>query len=55
MVQSSVFNQTRGCNFSKAFSPILIEKGFDIEESKVTKIVSLIKERHILYQNFFGK
>jgi hypothetical protein len=51
MVQSSVFNQTRGCNFSKAFS-LFYEKGFDVEESKLTKIVSLIKERAHLYQNF---
>ena len=30
---------------AKAFSPILVEKGFTVEESKLTKIVSLIKER----------
>jgi glutamyl-tRNA synthetase len=38
---------------AKAFSPILIEKGFDVEASKVTKIVTLIKERAHFVSEFW--
>jgi glutamyl-tRNA synthetase len=38
---------------AKAFSPILSEKGFDVEESKITKIVSLIKERAHFVSEFW--
>ena len=40
-------------DLAKAFSPILLKKGFDIEESKVTKIVSLIKERAHFVSEFW--
>lgn len=38
---------------AKAFSPILLEKGFDVDESKLTKIVSLIKERAHFVSEFW--
>ncbi|MBC5861948.1 glutamate--tRNA ligase [Flavobacterium turcicum] len=38
---------------AKAFSPILVEKGFNVEESKLTKIVSLIKERAHFVSEFW--
>jgi len=39
--------QQKDADLAKAFAPILIEKGFSsaVEMSKLTKIVSLIKER----------
>lgn len=40
-------------NLAKAFSPILIEKGFAIDESKLIKIVSLIKERAHFVSEFW--
>ena len=38
---------------AKAFAPILLKKGFNIEESKLTKIVFLIKERANFVSEFW--
>ncbi len=43
----------KDATLAKAFSPILLEKGFNIEEPKLTKIVSLIKERAHFVSEFW--
>ena len=45
--------QQTDANLAKAFSPILIEKGIVVEENKLIKIVSLIKERAHFVSEFW--
>lgn len=40
-------------DLAKAFAPILIEKGFNVSENIVTKVVSLIKERAHFVSEFW--
>ena len=40
-------------DLAKAFAPILIEKGFNVSENVVTKVVSLIKERAHFVSEFW--
>jgi glutamyl-tRNA synthetase len=45
--------QQSDANLAKAFAPILIEKGFVVEENKLITIVSLIKERAHFVSEFW--
>ena len=40
-------------NLAKAYAPILAEKGFSVDESVLTKVVSLIKERAHFVSEFW--
>jgi glutamyl-tRNA synthetase len=40
-------------SLAKAFTPILVEKGFTVDENVVTKVVSLIKERANFVSEFW--
>jgi glutamyl-tRNA synthetase len=45
MVQSQYLIKQEDATLARAFSLFSLEKGFDVGESKLTKMVSLIKER----------